>query len=243
MGAGVGANMTVAVACLIGVLLIVSSLTPVVNGVYVNSVSEGMPAQAAGFLTGDVLVSIDNVAIENITDLRTFLDSKMAGEIVQVTVIRGNRWQTQYSAPLNLTVSENRTVMGISVGDILGEERLKNYQVFSLDRLAMYIVPPTLASGLVPFSESMAPFYESWLGQSWHILANTLFWLWFINFNLAIFNALPIYPLDGGRIFKTTLKGITGQKLTAKSISLITYAVTAACIIIVVTVTLMPFIF
>jgi membrane-associated protease RseP (regulator of RpoE activity) len=242
MAAGVGANMTLAIACLIGVMLVVSTLTPVINGVYVGNVTEGLPAQAAGLLPDDVLVSIDNVTINNSTELRTFLDSKTAGDIVQVTVSRGDRWQTKYSASVNLTVSENRTVMGIVVGDILGEERLQNYQNFTLDRLVMYIIPPTLAPLLVPYSDSLAPFYDSWLGPNWQILANTFFWVWFINFNLAIFNALPLYPLDGGRMFNITLKGIAGKRLSEKTISTITYVVTAACVIIVVSVIVLPFI-
>ncbi len=242
MAAGVGANITVAVVCLIGVLLIVSTLTPLINGVYVGSVAEGMPAQAAGLKPGDVLVSIDNVLIDNSTALRAFLDSKTAGDIVQVTVRRGERWQAQYSAAVNLTTSDNRTVMGVNIGDILSEERLENYQTFSFDRLAMYIIPPTLAPLLVPFSDLLAHFYESWLGPSWQILTNTLFWIWFVSFNVAIFNALPLYPLDGGRMCNITLKGFVGKKLTEKSISLITYAVTAACLLIVLAVAVVPFI-
>jgi membrane-associated protease RseP (regulator of RpoE activity) len=242
MAAGVGANVTVAVACLIGVLLVVSSLAPLTNGVYIGSVSEGMPAQTAGLLPNDVLVSIDNVTIGNSTELRTFLDSKTAGDIVQVTVNRGDKWETRYSAFVNLTFSENRTVMGISVGDLMTKERLENYQTFAFDKLVMYIIPPTLAGGLVPFSDSLAPFYNSWLGPNWQIFANTLFWIWFINFNLAIFNALPLYPLDGGRMFNTTLKMTAGKRLSEKTMSTITYAVTASCVIIVVSVAVLPFI-
>jgi len=106
----------------------------------------------------------------------------------------------------------------------------------------MYIVPPTIASGLVPFSDSLAPFYTSLLGPNWNIFANGLFWLWFVNFNIAIFNALPIYPLDGGRMFNITLKRVVGQKLSERAISLATSAVTAVCLIIVVMVTIVPFI-
>jgi membrane-associated protease RseP (regulator of RpoE activity) len=242
MAAGVGGNIAVAAVCLIGVLLIVGSLAPVVNGVYVSSVNQGMPAQAAGLLPKDVLVSIDNVRIYNTTDLRTFLNSKTAGDTVIVTVVRGYKWQTQFSAFVNLTVSENRTVMGINIGDLITEERLKNYQTFTPERLSMYLVPPTLASGLVPFSDSLAPFYSSSLGSNWQIYANGLFWLWFVNFNLAIFNALPIYPLDGGRMFNITLKGFAGRKVSERTISLSTYAVTAVCVIIVILITIVPFI-
>ena len=86
MAAGVGANTIIGVACLIGLLLIVGGLSPAINGVYVNDVTEGMPAQTAGLLPRDVLISIDNTTISNSTQLRTILDNKTAGDTVLVTV-------------------------------------------------------------------------------------------------------------------------------------------------------------
>jgi membrane-associated protease RseP (regulator of RpoE activity) len=242
MAAGVGGNMVVAAVCLLGVLVLVGGLTPVIDGVYINDVTEGMPAQAAGLLPKDGLVSIDNVKINSTVDLRGLLVNKTSGDIVQVTVARGEKWVYQFSTTVNLTVSENRTIMGIMTSDLMTEERLDNYQTFSFDRLSMYLVPPTLASGLTPFSDSLAPFYTHWIGPQWQIVANGLFWLWFVNFNLAIFNALPIYPLDGGRIFNITLKRYAGRIINEKAIYATTIAVTTACVILVLLVSIVPFI-
>ena len=242
MAAGVGANTAVATVCLIGVLLIVSGLTPVIDGVYVYNVVDGMPAQAAGLLPRDVLVSIDNLRINSTTELRVLLDNKTLGDIVPVTVARGEMWQNQFSTFVNLTVSENRTAMGIGVGDLMTKERLSNYQTISPDRLSMYLVPPALASGLVPFSDSLAPFYSHWLGTQWQVWANVLFWLWFVNVNLAVFNALPIYPLDGGRMFNIALKSITRLREREKLTSGITLAVTAAVVFVLLMTVLIPFI-
>jgi membrane-associated protease RseP (regulator of RpoE activity) len=161
MAAGVGGNMLVGAACLLCLIVLVGGLTPMVNGVYVNDVTAGMPAQSAGLLPKDVLVSIDNMSISNSTILRTILDSKTAGDTLQVTVVRGDSWQYQFTTTVNLTVSDNRTVMGVTIYDLLTEERLGNYQTFSIERLAMYMVPPTLAAGYIPFSDTLAPFYTS----------------------------------------------------------------------------------
>ena len=242
MAGGVGANIILAVVCLLGVLVLVGSLTPIIdNGVYIDDVTAGLPAQAAGLMPKDILVSVDNVKINSTADLRAILDNKTAGDTLNVTVDRGPSWQDQFNTTVTLTVSENRTVMGILSGDLMTHERLANYRNFSLDRATMYLVPPTLASGIVPFSDSLAQFYSSPIPQ-WQILANTLFWLWFVNFNLAIFNALPIYPLDGGRIFNITLKKIAGKRMSEKSIYAATLATTAACVILVLSVTIIPFI-
>jgi membrane-associated protease RseP (regulator of RpoE activity) len=241
MAGGVGGNILVGVACLIGLLLVVGSLTPLINGVYVSDVTAGMPAQMAGLQPKDVLISIDNVTINNSTQLREVLNTKAAGDLVQVTVARGDQWQYHYTTTVNLTRNDNQTVMGILAGDLMTKERLQNYASFSLDKLVLYIVPPTLAGGVVPYSDSLAPFYTSPL-PGWQIWANAFFWIWFVNFNVAIFNALPIYPLDGGRIFNITLKRFAGKRMNEKAIYRTTVGVTAACLVIVLLGVLLPFI-
>jgi len=242
MAAGVGGNVVVAAVCLIGVLVIVGGLTPVIDGVYIYDVAQGMPAEAAGLLPKDVLVSVDNVRINSTVDLRALLDNRSLGDLAEVTVARGEMWQDRFSTVVNFTVSENRTVMGVSVGDLIIEERLRNYQTVTPERLSMYLVPPALASGLVPFSGSLASFYSHWLGTQWHVLANILFWLWFVNVNVAVFNALPIYPLDGGRMFNIALKRIIRRKEREKLVSAITIAVTAALVLVLLMIILIPFI-
>lgn len=242
LAAGVGGNIAVAAVCLIGVLIIVGGLAPIIDGAYVYGVMPGMPAEIAGLLPKDVIVSVENVKINSTMDLRTLLENKTSGDIVQVTVVRGEMWKDQFSTFVNLTVSENRTVMGASLGDLMTGARLRNYQTPTLDRLSMYLVPPALASGLVPFSDSLASFYSHWLGTQWHVLANVLFWLWFVNVNVAVFNALPIYPLDGGRMFNIALKSVVGGRGRDKLIYRTTIAVTTTLIWVLLMTILIPFV-
>jgi membrane-associated protease RseP (regulator of RpoE activity) len=242
MAAGVGGNIILGGICLIGLMLIVGSLAPAVTGVYINDVTSGMPAQAAGLQAKDVIVSIDNVTISSSDDLHNVLTNKTAGDLVMVTVRRGDSWQYQYTTTVNLTSSNNTTVMGVRVYNLATGAILKNYNTFGIERLAMYIVPPTLASSYIPFSDTLAPFYSSPLGSGWSILANLLFWVWFVNFNLAIFNALPLYPMDGGRIFNITLKRYAGKRLSEKMIYRITVAVSVAVLVLVLAGVVLPFI-
>jgi Zn-dependent protease/predicted transcriptional regulator len=61
------------------------------------------------------------------------------------------------------------------------------------------------------------------------MLAALAFWLAWVNFGLATFNLVPGFPLDGGRIFRALVWGIThsyerATRLAARSGQLIAYA-------------------
>jgi membrane-associated protease RseP (regulator of RpoE activity) len=242
LAAGVGGNIAIALVCLICVLLIVSGLTPVIDGVYVSDVTEGMPAEAAGLMSKDVFVSVDNVKINTFDELRALLEEKNPGDVVHVVVARGENWEKRFSTSVNLTESEEgKAIMGVLVGNLWTEKRLRGYRTLSLENFSLYLVPPALLPDLVPFSDSLAPFYTHGLAQ-WHVWTNFFFWLWFVNVNVAIFNALPIYPFDGGRIFDVSLKSILGRRIGEKNVSRITVAVTIALIWVLLMIVVIPFI-
>jgi membrane-associated protease RseP (regulator of RpoE activity) len=240
MAGGVAGNVVVALVCLLAVLLIVNGLTPVVDGVYIYGVSEGMPAEEAGLLPGDVFVSVDNVTIDNYDILNATIANKNPGDNIQVTVSRGENWEEHFSTSITLTEFENKSFMGVSLFD--PREPLTYYRTLTPESVFVYLLPPSLYSGLVPFSDLLIPFYTHGLGAQWHVYANIFFWLWFVNVNVAVFNALPIYPLDGGRMFNITLKSVLGRRVSEKRISRITVAVTATLIWILLLIVLIPFI-
>ena len=243
MAAGVAGNIVVALACLLAVLVIVNGLTPVVSGVFIYEVTEGMPAEAAGLLPEDFFVSIDNMSFGGLEDLLTFFEDKNSGDTVQVTVARGKKLEERFSNSVTLTTSEDdRAIMGVTVGDMTFDERLTLYRTVTPETLSLYMVPPAVRPDLVPFSDSLIPFYTHGLGAQWHVYANIFFWLWFVNVNVAVFNALPIYPLDGGRMFNISLKSVLGRRVSEKTVSRITVAVTATLIWVLLMIVLIPFI-
>jgi S1-C subfamily serine protease len=58
------------------------------SGIMVVKVEPGGPAEKAGLLLGDILLSLENVTLEHIEDLQNFSDSGVIGKPVKAKVIR-----------------------------------------------------------------------------------------------------------------------------------------------------------
>ena len=87
----------------------------------------------------------------------------------------------------------------------------------------------------------MQSFYTSSLGDSYLILCNLFFWIWFINFNLGVFNALPLGPLDGGQAFKRGLNSIAKNKLSVNKINLISRIVSISILVLILSMFTLPY--
>ncbi len=240
LAAGSAANISVAVVSIAVVLVITSGLSPAVDGLFIFEVTEGMPAEEAGLLSGDVLIEVEGEQTKNITDFKNVMEDKSPGDVVRVTVARGESWGDRFSTSIKLVEHEGRAVLGVALGEILIEQRLRTYQKLSTETPFIHFMPPTLAQGLIPFSEALISFYTHPLGEYWHVIANIFFWLWFINVNIAVFNTLPIHPLDGGQAFKNVLKSLL--KTNKKLVSQISNAVTAIVILIIASMIVLPFV-
>lgn len=76
--------------------------------------------------------------------------------------------------------------------------------------------------GILPF-----PYYKpTYLGMIFGVafpyhLYSTLNWLWILAFNLAVFNMLPIPPLDGDKLLASFIEDLTKNKL--KNIKIMNY--------------------
>ena len=118
--------------------------------------------------------------------------------------------------------------------------RYQNGLSLSTD-LLVYFSFPSGDSYSIPFSSSMQNFYTSSLGNQYTVLTNLLFWIWFINFNLGIFNALPLGPLDGGQAFKRGLKSITRNKISQNKINYVSRLVSFSILFLILSMFLLPY--
>lgn len=64
------------------------------DGIKVNGMMAGGPAERSGLKAGDVINSVDNEAVKNLDDLKRLVESHLPGEQVQLGVVRDDSWFT-----------------------------------------------------------------------------------------------------------------------------------------------------
>lgn len=61
------------------------------NGIYVASVVNNSPANNAGIVEGDILLNIDNMTLNKMSDLREYVYSKKPGDTVKIKYMRSGK--------------------------------------------------------------------------------------------------------------------------------------------------------
>ena len=95
-------------------------------GVLVNGIVDGSPAQAAGLQRGDVILSLDSKAMEDIDGLKVILAAYNPGDNVRIAYIRNAQKDTVYAQLVGLPDSlaaaqdadSSNTDWGVSLSDI-----------------------------------------------------------------------------------------------------------------------------
>jgi len=223
--AGVVMNLAFAVVA----FSIVASSTGI-NVPVVASVTEGMPAAAAGMEAGDVIVEVDGRRAVDFTDVQRSLQNR-AGEAVEVVVERGDETLAYTITPdpvkmfdelsgdsvvvghigiaFSVATSVNRRLgFGAAVGEGF---RQTGYWAAEIGRFVGRIF-----SGQDSASELGGPIAIGQLSGQFARAGVTPF-LWFmavISVNLAVLNLLPIPVLDGGHLLFLAVEGLRGRAVS-----------------------------
>jgi Zn-dependent protease len=218
-------NMILAAASLVALYYVVSTLSPLPGfdeepGVIVADVRPGSLAEKIGITQGSTIKSIDGQKIENLNDVGEVLRSTN-GKDIEVM------WEDDRREVFIESGRNDNSLLGVSIRmEASPSVVLENYKGAFLDpRVYLFLLtPPTLDGPIpVPYSDSMASKYESNIfGSYFPAISNMLFWLWFINFNVGIFNALPIGPFDGGQLYTSLIENklkSTRRQINAAAVS------------------------
>ncbi len=247
LGAGAGINLIVGLLCLLLLIGAVSTMRPASQQGIGVVVAADSPLSRAGVQTYDYILAVNGTPIENVSQIASSSWYRI-NNTVSATVWRsGATFETNVTLGYQLlqNTSSGQTFkspfFGISLvnpgtqsaSDL--QALVNSYTGAAFSKPFTYVCIPTLPScqSVVPFSDTMSPFYTSSMGSGLEPLATLVYWIFFLNFNLAIFNALPIYPLDGGQAFRVGVKALGRGKLSERTLMRITGAATLAVVALI----------
>lgn len=242
--AGPMTNIVLAAISLFVILLITSTLVitkpidPASYGVVITNVNPGSLAESVGLDKGTTIQQIENNQIRNPAELNDNLNANL-GELITIGIADENGAKSTIQATLPPQREPGKGILGVSITPVTDpKEVLDRYNSMIYTSPLALLAPPTFVQGMVPYSDFMADKYTSPIfGSYYTIPASLFFWIWFINFNVAIFNALPIGPLDGGQLYNSLIdKKVQNKKGIIKHASkILTYGMV---IVVVLTIAL-----
>jgi membrane-associated protease RseP (regulator of RpoE activity) len=235
-------NMVIAIVSLIALYFIASNLTPISThnipqyGVVVIGVGDHSLAGSIGLSKGAIVETVAGQKVHNTDDLLKTLKSNL-GNTIRIMWQDGSGHQITRSVTLPQSVQANQGVLGVSITNGVPDpvQVLNKYKdAFTFRSNPIFLLfPPTIVQEVVPYSDLMAPkYHSSILGPAFPAVANMIFWLMFFNFNVGIFNALPIGPLDGGQFYNSLIeRKVNSKTKKLKNASLVVTLVMTAVVI------------
>ena len=82
-----------------GMSMYLSSGTNLDNGIYVAQVALDGPSNLSTIRIGDIITKIDNISINKMSDLKSYIYTKKPGDEVEITILRNKR---EYNVKIKL---------------------------------------------------------------------------------------------------------------------------------------------
>ena len=214
------------------------------------------PSIEAGLKVGDVFISFDGVQLNDWDQLVKLIE-KNPSKKVEIKYMRNEKIYTTI-VHLDERVVDNTKRGYLGVSPKIKNDKLSFFKVVTNSLLIVFNMIGlsikgiitlfshtnlyTLAGGLfgnfVPLE--IRPLSPVGLAQAGQVIGNSGFinilsLLAFVNVFLAVFNAIPIIPLDGGRIVLAVIEGLTGKKVSDRKLIPLTILVVLVFIFLGVT--------
>jgi membrane-associated protease RseP (regulator of RpoE activity) len=222
--AGVLANFVLTVvffAALSG--LVALSVQPNANGVGIAYVEPNTPASNASLVAGDIITSVNSTSTPTVSVFEGALANTTPGERVPVSYYDTNLGHT-VSTTIVLASSPNvkgRGYLGVLI-DSLTPAELKQTLVWpagsdsgpvvgTLDWLVLPLASLEPVSGSTMGYFHLTGVFAHTDTTTFWVGANVLYWLAWMNLLLGLSNALPLFPLDGGLLFRDFAASIAAR--------------------------------
>jgi len=195
------------------------------------------PAEIAGIKGGTMITKLDGRKVRNIEEFREVMMQKRPGEDVEVeTYDPGSGNFDEFR--IKLVERDGKAFMGVYLSnyECVGGFNVVNTGILisSLLEIPSRLGEPSSWLILIsmPFSfqgfSGMERLFENPAHTFW--ILNSLYWIAWINFYVALFNCLPAIPLDGGRMFQEMISALLrrserGEEISAKMVRALSFFV------------------
>ncbi|MBO4798996.1 MAG: hypothetical protein J5494_09555, partial [Candidatus Methanomethylophilaceae archaeon] len=191
---------------------------PVQMGAYIKNVVKDSPASAAGLEPGTFVYSIEIGGAETkITSVKSFYDFMQSAAPGSSAVIRTVAPGSATADAHDMTVlddSGGTAFLGITVTSggftVITPDALMSRAsspFYGADGSPMSYVTSLFSylsgpiNGMTPVSDEVKWWYDVPMGDIAWIVLTMLYWIFWLDILLAISNALPSRPFDGGLLF------------------------------------------
>ena len=203
-----------------------SAVHPAADGIGIYSVDGDSPAGHSNLQPGMIITSINNTNVTSYSDYAAVILQTRANQTVTISYVQGHH---HYTSQIQLTdmyeeYQKRQYIVNESVKDIgyLGVNPnpyidflpiLQNPLSDFPQNFAFYWAIPFLgfAHGFNPLVSPINEYYiiEGPLGilpdGIFWVIINALYWIFWLNLVVALFNVLPMIPLDGGFLFNDAI--------------------------------------
>ena len=220
------------------------------HGIIVLKTISNSPAKDK-IKSGYVIYKINGNEMKNITTFEDFMDSTHVNQKINVSYYyKGNFDNISIILANKYSFSHNKKddgkgFIGIVVADINGLVKDSSYyaSLYNPFKTNFFIFISLPFRSLSPFPKELTNLYNVPVKPIFWPLLNFIYWLFWLNFALGTFNALPAIPLDGGYVFKDGIGWVIEKikiKKAEKITSYISSIVSSLILIAIFSILLIP---
>ncbi|MBN2734014.1 MAG: site-2 protease family protein [Methanomicrobiaceae archaeon] len=250
-GAGITNNLVVALLSFLILAFLMGFAAPV-DAPYIKGIYKEYPAYDAGIPPNSIVVSLNGIKIDSREELSNLLDKTKPGDQITLGILKDNILRDYIIIleewPENLNPRDSG-FMGVYYYDSASVKSLYDDVIKSpLGPLLLVYVPinaviddDTMGLGILAFDSSYSVAWDTPFEGFWTVI-QIFFWLFWLNFAVGTFNALPFVPLDGGYIMQEGVKYIAEKrKLSKDYANYVVAAISWFMIIVVVSIIVVPY--